>query len=101
VTTRPRGSVVWPSRVQVYGRRNGKRVHVPADQWLWTRSRSNESIVSMDTWWEAAQAIGAEHSTSRDSDPEPAPLAGSTPTGPASTAGTANAAWFPCPTPAS
>jgi len=53
---------------QVYGRRrkrDGHRVPVPQDQWLWTPEPVHEPIVSMDTW-QAAQVIGAEHATSRD-----------------------------------
>ncbi len=57
----------------VYGRvrtRNGRRVTVPQDQWLWTPEPVHPVIVDRDTW-QQAQEIGAEHSTSRDL-PEPA-----------------------------
>jgi site-specific DNA recombinase len=53
---------------QVYGRRrkvNGKVRPVPRDQWIWSPQPAHPAIVSRDTW-EAAQAIGAEHRTSRD-----------------------------------
>ncbi len=53
----------------VYGRRRtrqGRRVKVPADQWLWSPQPAHPAIIDRDTW-HAAQAIGAEHGTSRDS----------------------------------
>ena len=52
----------------VYGRqrtRNGRRVTVPPDQWLWSPQPTHPAIIDRDTW-DAAQAIGAEHGTSRD-----------------------------------
>ena len=54
----------------VYGRvrtRNGRRVAVPQDQWLWTPQPVHPAIVDRDTW-QQAQAIGAERGTSRDLD---------------------------------
>ena len=52
----------------VYGRvrtRNGRRVTVPQDQWLWSPEPAHPTIVDRATWQDA-QAIGAEHATSRD-----------------------------------
>jgi site-specific DNA recombinase len=52
----------------VYGRvrtRNGRRVTVPPDQWLWSPAPVHPVTIDRQTW-EAAQAIGAEHGTSRD-----------------------------------
>ncbi|HLK72782.1 MAG TPA: recombinase family protein [Streptosporangiaceae bacterium] len=52
----------------VYGRvrtRNGRRVRVPAGQWLWSPQPVHPVIVDRDTW-ETAQSIGAWHGTSRD-----------------------------------
>ena len=52
----------------VYGRirkRNGRRLPVPADQWLWSPEPAHPVIVDRATW-EAAQHAGAEHGTSRD-----------------------------------
>ena len=52
----------------VYGRtrkRNGRRVPVPPDQWLWSPEPVHPAIVDRATW-DAAQDIGAEHGTSRD-----------------------------------
>jgi site-specific DNA recombinase len=52
----------------VYGRRrtrNGRRVHVPPDQWLWSPAPVHPAIIDRDTW-ETAQGIGAERATSRD-----------------------------------
>jgi len=52
----------------VYGRvrnRNGHRVAVPPDQWLWSPQPVHPALIDRDTW-EAAQRIGAEHGTSRD-----------------------------------
>ena len=54
----------------VYGRirtRNGRRVTVPASEWLWSPEPVHPAIVDRDTW-QAAQEIGAEHGTSRDGD---------------------------------
>ena len=54
----------------VYGRQrtcNGRRVTVPADQWLWSPEPVHPAIVDLATW-QAAQQIGAEHATSRDLD---------------------------------
>jgi site-specific DNA recombinase len=52
----------------VYGRvrtRQGRRVAVPQDQWLWTPSPVHPVIVDREAW-QAAQQIGAVHATSRD-----------------------------------
>jgi len=52
----------------VYGRvrnRNGRRVTVPADQWLWSPQPTHPALIDRATW-DAAQHIGAEHGTSRD-----------------------------------
>jgi site-specific DNA recombinase len=52
----------------VYGRirnRNGHRVSVPADQWLWSPEPTHPAIIDRATW-DAAQRAGAEHGTSRD-----------------------------------
>jgi site-specific DNA recombinase len=52
----------------VFGRRrkrNGHRVTVPQDQWLWSPEPVHPVIIDRPTW-DQAQAIGAEHSTSRD-----------------------------------
>ena len=61
----------------VYGRvrtRNGCRVAVPQNQWLWTPSPVHPVIVGRGTWQEAQQ-IGAEHRTSRDLGTPPSPAA--------------------------
>ena len=52
----------------VYGRqrtRSGRRVTVPADQWLWSPASTHPAIIDRQTW-DAAQQMGAEHGTSRD-----------------------------------
>ena len=52
----------------VYGRvrtRQGRRVKVPQDQWLWSPQPAHPAIIDRDTW-QAAQHIGAAHGTSRD-----------------------------------
>ncbi len=52
----------------VYGRsrkRNGRRVTVPEDQWLWSPEPTHPAIIDRPTW-EEAQRIGAQHGTSRD-----------------------------------
>jgi hypothetical protein len=52
----------------VYGRqrtRNGRRVTVPPDQWLWSPQPAHPPIIDRDTW-DTAQHIGARHGTSRD-----------------------------------
>ncbi len=52
----------------VYGRvrtRNGRRVPVPPDQWLWSPQPAHPPVIDRDTW-DAAQHIGVEHGTSRD-----------------------------------
>ena len=52
----------------VYGRqrkRNGHRIPVPQDQWLWSPDPVHPAIVDRDTW-NLAQAIAAGHATSRD-----------------------------------
>jgi DNA invertase Pin-like site-specific DNA recombinase len=54
----------------VYGRirtRNGRRVTVPDSEWLWSPEPVHPAIIDRATW-HAAQAIGAEHATSRDGD---------------------------------
>ena len=54
----------------VYGRvrkRNGRRVTVPQDQWLWSPEPVHPVIVDRATWTQAQQT-GAEHGTSRDGD---------------------------------
>jgi hypothetical protein len=61
----------------VFGRRrtrNGRKIHVPADQWLWSSEPTHPAITGRDTW-EEAQGIGALHSTSRDDDPAAPPAA--------------------------
>ncbi len=53
----------------VYGRRRtrqGRRVSVPQDQWLWSPQLAHPAIIDRDTW-QTAQHVGAEHGTSRDS----------------------------------
>jgi site-specific DNA recombinase len=55
----------------VYGRRrsqNGRTRPVPPDQWIWTPEPVHPAIITRATW-DAAQKAGAEHSTSRDTDP--------------------------------
>jgi site-specific DNA recombinase len=52
----------------VYGRvrtRQGRRVAVPQEQWLWTPGPVHPVIVDRDAW-QRAQTIGREHATSRD-----------------------------------
>jgi site-specific DNA recombinase len=53
----------------VFGRRRttpaGRSVPVPEDQWLWCPEPAHPPIITRATF-DAAQAIGAEHSTSRD-----------------------------------
>jgi site-specific DNA recombinase len=54
----------------VYGRkrtRNGHRVPVPPDQWLWSPEPVHPVIIDRPTW-EEAQNIAAGHGTSRDGD---------------------------------
>jgi site-specific DNA recombinase len=54
----------------VYGRhrnRNGHRIPVPPDQWLWSPEPVHPAIIDRATW-QLAQGVGAEHSTSRDAD---------------------------------
>jgi site-specific DNA recombinase len=54
----------------VYGRtrkRNGRRVPVPADQWLWSPEPVHPAIIDR-TARAAAQDISAAHGTSRDGD---------------------------------
>jgi site-specific DNA recombinase len=61
----------------VYGRvrkRNGRRVAVPPDQWLWSPQPVHPAIIDLATW-QAAQELGAEHATSRDLN-APGPAAG-------------------------
>jgi DNA invertase Pin-like site-specific DNA recombinase len=53
----------------VFGRqrtlRSGRRVAVPPGEWLWSPEPTHPAIITRATF-DAAQAIGAEHSTSRD-----------------------------------
>ena len=54
----------------VYGRhrtRNGHRIPVPPDQWLWSPAPVHPAIIDRDTW-DAAQQAGAGHGSSRDGD---------------------------------
>ena len=51
---------------QVIGRRRKGRP-VPVDQWHWSPEPTHPAIVDRATW-DAAQAVGAEHASSRDSD---------------------------------
>ncbi len=56
----------------VYGRRrkiNGKVRQAPPSEWIWSPEPTHPAIISRATW-DAAQAAGAEHGTSRD-DTEP------------------------------
>ena len=86
----------------VYGRhrtRNGRRIPVPPDQWLWSPAPVHPAIVDRATW-DAAQDVGAGHGTSRDGDDlntHPA-TARFYPYGPGSGAGTASGAWPAPPT---
>jgi site-specific DNA recombinase len=60
---------------QVYGRRrsrNGRRLTVPAGQWLWTPEPVHDQIVTVETWKDA-QETGAGHASSRDYGPGPNP----------------------------
>jgi site-specific DNA recombinase len=43
----------------------GKTIPVPADQWLWSPEPTHPAIITRPLW-DAAQAIGTEHATSRD-----------------------------------
>jgi hypothetical protein len=43
----------------------GRTVAVPEDQWLWSPEATHPTIITR-ALWDAAQAIGTEHSTSRD-----------------------------------
>ena len=53
----------------VFGRTHslpgGRTVAVPEDQWLWSPEPTHPAIITRPLW-DAAQAIGTEHSTSRD-----------------------------------
>jgi hypothetical protein len=52
----------------VYGRhrtRNGHRVPVPQDQWLWSPEPVHPAIIDRDTW-QLAQEVAAGHGSSRD-----------------------------------
>jgi site-specific DNA recombinase len=54
----------------VYGRhrtRNGRRIPVPADQWLWSPAPVHPAIIDRQTW-EEAQTVAAGHGSSRDGD---------------------------------
>ena len=48
------------------GRRHNGRP-VPIEQWHWSPQATHPAIVDRATW-DTAQAAGAEHATSRDSD---------------------------------
>jgi DNA invertase Pin-like site-specific DNA recombinase len=52
---------------QVIGRRRKGRP-VPVEQWHWSPEPTHPAIVDRATW-DTAQQVGAEHATSRDSDP--------------------------------
>ncbi len=57
----------------VFGRRrtrNGRTVKADPSEWLWSPGPTHPAIIDRDTW-QAAQHIGAEHSTSRDRDDSP------------------------------
>ncbi len=59
----------------VFGRRrkrNGRHVKVAPSEWLWSPEPTHPAIVDRETW-QAAQGIGAEHSTSRDDETPLAP----------------------------
>jgi len=61
----------------VYGRqrtgRNGQRVAVPPDQWLWSPEPTHPAIITRAVF-DDAQAVGAAHGTSRDgTSPNPHP----------------------------
>ena len=43
----------------------GRSAQVPEDQWLWSPEPTHPAIITRQMW-DAAQAIGAEHATSRD-----------------------------------
>ena len=52
----------------VYGRhrtRNGRRVPVPQDQWLWSPAPVHPAIIDRETW-DLAQTVSAGHGSSRD-----------------------------------
>ena len=52
----------------VYGRRrkiNGKFKSMPPAEWIWSPEPTHPAIISRATW-DAAQAMGPEHSSSRD-----------------------------------
>jgi len=52
----------------VYGRhrnRNGHRIPVPQDQWLWSPAPVHPAIVDRETW-ELAQTVAGGHGSSRD-----------------------------------
>jgi site-specific DNA recombinase len=52
----------------VYGRhrtRNGHRISVPPDQWLWSPAPVHPAIIDRQTW-EEAQTVAAGHGSSRD-----------------------------------
>jgi hypothetical protein len=70
------GNPKYPGYI-VFGRqrtlRSGRRVAVPPGEWLWSPEPTHPAIISRATF-DAAQAIGAEHSTSRDgTGPNPHP----------------------------
>ena len=43
----------------------GRTIQVPPDQWLWSPQPTHPAIITRQLW-DAAQAIGTEHATSRD-----------------------------------
>ena len=54
----------------VFGRRrtiNGRNTAVPPAEWLWSPEPAHPAIITRQTW-DTAQATGAEHASSRDSD---------------------------------
>jgi site-specific DNA recombinase len=54
----------------VFGRRrtiNGRNTAVPQSECLWSPEPAHPAIITRQTW-DAAQAMGAEHSSSRDGD---------------------------------
>ncbi|MGH3273743.1 MAG: recombinase family protein, partial [Streptosporangiaceae bacterium] len=54
----------------VFGRRrtiNGRNTAVPPSEWLWSPEPAHPPIITRQTW-DAAQAMGAEHASSRDGD---------------------------------
>ena len=56
------GHMVFGRR-RTHGGKRGRRV--PPDQWIWSPEPVHPAIITRATW-DAAQAMGAEHGTSRD-----------------------------------